>query len=134
MFFCEKFFRFFVNMSTTPQAVFFPKKPPPAGKKEVRKNRSSAPPVPIFCLSVKLHRPAQGQMIPIQQEQVNQLTAARKVCGQQPVPAPDQLVCGRDVVIVARVRAANSTYQQLEKSFLYLAGKLELLKKEQDKV
>ena len=46
----------------------------------------------------------------------------------------DQLVCGRDVVIVARVRAANSTYQQLEKSFLYLASKLELLKKEQDKV
>ena len=40
--------------------------------------------------------------------------------------------CGRDVVIVARVRAAESTYQQLEKSFLYLARKLDLLKKDQE--
>ena len=44
----------------------------------------------------------------------------------------DSMVCGRDIVVVARVRAANSTYRQLEKSFLSLAGKLELLKKEHD--
>ena len=42
----------------------------------------------------------------------------------------DQLVCGRDIVIVARVRAADSSYHQLEKSFLRLAEKLDLLKKE----
>ena len=41
-----------------------------------------------------------------------------------------ELVCGRDLVIVARVRAASSSYAQLEKSFLRLAEKLELLKKE----
>lgn len=46
----------------------------------------------------------------------------------------DELICGRDVVIVARVRAAESTYQQLEKSFLYLARKLDLLKKEKESV
>jgi ribonuclease P protein component len=46
----------------------------------------------------------------------------------------DELVCGRDVVIVARVRAAESTYQQLEKSFLHLARKLEMLKKEKETV
>ena len=46
----------------------------------------------------------------------------------------DELVCGRDVVIVARVRAAESTYQQLEKSFLHLARKLEMLKKEKGTV
>ena len=44
----------------------------------------------------------------------------------------DELVHGRDVVIVARVRAANSTYWQLEKSFLYLAGKLDLLKQKKE--
>lgn len=44
----------------------------------------------------------------------------------------NELVCGRDIVVVARMRAANSTYRQLEKSFLLLAGKLELLKKEKD--
>ena len=44
----------------------------------------------------------------------------------------DELIGGRDIVVVARVRAANSTYHQLEKSFLHLAGKLELLKKEKD--
>ena len=44
----------------------------------------------------------------------------------------DELVRGRDVVIVARVRAASSTYQQLEKSFLYLAKKLDLLQKEKE--
>ena len=43
----------------------------------------------------------------------------------------DEMVCGRDIVVVARVRAADSTYRQLEKSFLRLAEKLELLKKEQ---
>ena len=41
-----------------------------------------------------------------------------------------ELVCGRDIVVVARVRAASGTYHQLEKSFLKLAGKLDLLKKE----
>ena len=45
----------------------------------------------------------------------------------------DELVCGRDIVVVARFRAANSTYRQLEKSFLRLAEKLELLKKDGDK-
>ena len=44
----------------------------------------------------------------------------------------EELICGRDVVIVARVRAASSTYQQLERSFLRLAEKLELLKKEKE--
>lgn len=42
----------------------------------------------------------------------------------------DQLRGGRDVVVVARVRAASSNYHQLETSFLRLADKLELLKKE----
>ena len=42
----------------------------------------------------------------------------------------DRLAAGRDVVVVARVRAASSDYHQLEKSFLKLADKLELLKKE----
>lgn len=41
-----------------------------------------------------------------------------------------ELVCGRDLVVVARVRAASSNYAQLEKSFLKLAEKLDLLKKE----
>ena len=41
-----------------------------------------------------------------------------------------RLVSGTDVVIVARVRAAESGYHQLEKSFLKLADKLSLLKKE----
>lgn len=40
------------------------------------------------------------------------------------------LAGGMDVVIVARVRAAHSGYRQLERSFLCLADKLELLKKE----
>ena len=40
------------------------------------------------------------------------------------------LACGCDVVVVARVRAASSDYHQLEKSFLKLADKLALLKKE----
>ena len=42
----------------------------------------------------------------------------------------DKLRGGCDVVIVARVRAASSDYHQLEKSFLRLADKLDLLKKE----
>ena len=42
----------------------------------------------------------------------------------------DQVLGGRDVVVVARVRAAGSDHHQLEKSFLRLADKLDLLKKE----
>lgn len=42
----------------------------------------------------------------------------------------DELICGMDVVIVARVRAASSSYHQLEESFLRLARKLELIRKE----
>ena len=42
----------------------------------------------------------------------------------------DKLTTGADVVVVARVRAASSGYHQLEQSFLRLAGKLDLLKKE----
>lgn len=42
----------------------------------------------------------------------------------------DKLRSGCDVVVVARTRAASSGYHQLEKSFLKLADKLELLKKE----
>ncbi|MBD5084206.1 MAG: ribonuclease P protein component [Clostridiales bacterium] len=42
----------------------------------------------------------------------------------------DKLISGADVVVVARVRAATSQYRQLENSFLKLADKLELLKKE----
>jgi len=42
----------------------------------------------------------------------------------------NKLIMGRDIVIVARVRAASSSYAQLEKSFLKLTEKLELLKKE----
>ncbi len=42
----------------------------------------------------------------------------------------DKLKAGLDMVVVARVRAAFSDYHQLEKSFLKLADKLDLLKKE----
>ena len=42
----------------------------------------------------------------------------------------DRLCAGFDVVVVARVRAASSDYHQLERSFLRLADKLALLKKE----
>ena len=42
----------------------------------------------------------------------------------------DALALGCDVVVVARVRAASSDYHQLEKSFLRLADKLGLLKKD----
>ena len=45
----------------------------------------------------------------------------------------DKLARGVDVVVVARVRAASSDYHRLEKSFLKLADKLDLLKKEGDK-
>ncbi len=41
-----------------------------------------------------------------------------------------RLMAGCDVVVVARVRAAESSYHQLEKSFLRLADKLSLLKRE----
>ena len=41
-----------------------------------------------------------------------------------------ELVCGRDIVVVARVRSAHSSYHQLERSFLRLSEKLGLLKKE----
>lgn len=40
-----------------------------------------------------------------------------------------ELQTGCDLVVVARVRAAFSSYQQLEKSFLALADKLGLRKK-----
>ena len=42
----------------------------------------------------------------------------------------DRLAAGCDVVVAARTRAAFSDYHQLEKSFLKLADKLALLKKE----
>ena len=42
----------------------------------------------------------------------------------------DRLRSGFDVVVVVRMRAVDSRYRQLEKSFLKLADKLELLKKE----
>ncbi len=42
----------------------------------------------------------------------------------------DRLVSGADVVVVARTRAASSDYHQLEQSFLKLADKLGLVKKE----
>ena len=40
-----------------------------------------------------------------------------------------ELTGGVDVVIVARVRAVESSYRQLESSFLKLAGRLDILKK-----
>jgi ribonuclease P protein component len=42
-----------------------------------------------------------------------------------------EMAHGLDVVVVARVRAATSSYGQLEASFLKLAGKLGLVKKEE---
>ena len=42
----------------------------------------------------------------------------------------ERLGGGWDVVVVARVRAAESGYRQLEKSFLKLADRLELLRRE----
>ena len=42
----------------------------------------------------------------------------------------DGLAPGCDVVVVARVRCASSDYHQLEKSFLKLADKLGLLRKD----
>lgn len=41
----------------------------------------------------------------------------------------DQFIGGCDVVAVARMRAADSDYRQLERSFLKLADKLGLVKK-----
>ena len=43
-----------------------------------------------------------------------------------------QVLGGGDVVVVARPRAASSDYHQLERSFLKLADRLELLKKEKE--
>ena len=43
----------------------------------------------------------------------------------------EQIRPGMDIVVVTRVRAASSTYWQLERSFLRLADKLELLRKEE---
>lgn len=40
-----------------------------------------------------------------------------------------QLVQGTDMVIVARVRAAHSSFRELEQSYLRLAEKLNLLRK-----
>ena len=40
---------------------------------------------------------------------------------------------GYDIVVVARVRAAHTKYQVLEKEFLKLAGKVGILKKETGK-
>jgi len=42
-----------------------------------------------------------------------------------------RLISGADVVVVARARAASSDYRQLEKSFLRLADKLGLLKRDE---
>ena len=42
----------------------------------------------------------------------------------------DKLIRGVDVVVVARVRAANAPYARLERSFLKLADKLGLLRQE----
>ena len=42
----------------------------------------------------------------------------------------ERMLPGFDMVVVARVRAAGSDHHQLEKSFLRLADKLDLLKKE----
>ena len=42
----------------------------------------------------------------------------------------EKLQSGYDVVIVARVKAAHSRYQVLEKDFLKLAGKVGLLRQE----
>ena len=43
----------------------------------------------------------------------------------------DSLVGGMDMVIVARVRAAHSSYQQLDESFVRLCGKLGVWKREE---
>ena len=43
----------------------------------------------------------------------------------------DELIPGLDMVVVARVRAAHSSYWQLDKSFVQLCGKLGLLKREE---
>ena len=43
----------------------------------------------------------------------------------------DRLVNGMDMVIVARVRAAHSSYQELDESFIRLCRKLGVWKKEE---
>ena len=43
----------------------------------------------------------------------------------------DRMVAGYDVIVVARVRAARTTYQKLEESYLRALGQLELLEEAQ---
>ena len=43
----------------------------------------------------------------------------------------EQIRPGMDIVVVARVRAAESDYHQLERSFLRLAEKVDLLRREE---
>ena len=43
----------------------------------------------------------------------------------------DRMLPGYDVIVVARVRAAHTTYQKLEASFLKALDQLELLKESQ---
>lgn len=43
----------------------------------------------------------------------------------------DKLASGMDMVIVARVRAAHSSYQELDESFVHLCRKLGVWKKEE---
>ena len=45
----------------------------------------------------------------------------------------DEIVPGLDIVVVARVRAASSDYWQLDRSFVKLCGKLDILKREAGK-
>ena len=42
----------------------------------------------------------------------------------------DRFLPGYDLVVVARVKAGHSRYREIERSFLSLAGKLGLLRKE----
>ena len=42
----------------------------------------------------------------------------------------DKLISGVDVVVVARVRSSGARYRHLERSFLKLADRLDLLKKD----
>lgn len=43
-----------------------------------------------------------------------------------------ELKAGYDLVIVSRVRAAGATYQQLEKDFLKLAKRMDILREEEE--
>ena len=42
-----------------------------------------------------------------------------------------EFACGWDLVVVARSRAVDASYHKLEKSYLHLAKKLELLRNEE---